>query len=77
MKIDGICVHEIARAASDESQLFAIGSYSQYTNREAKVRYEVMNTLPENWIPFIPVHVPADNREIQLQRASLPRRIEK
>jgi hypothetical protein len=29
--------------------------------------------VPENWIPFIPVHVPGDNREIQLQRASLPR----
>ena len=43
---------------------------------EAKVRYEVMNTVPENWIPFIPVHVPGDNRQIQLQRASLPRRIE-
>lgn len=43
---------------------------------EAKVRYEVMNRVPENWIPFIPVHVPGDNRQIQLQRASLPRRLE-
>lgn len=43
---------------------------------EAKVRYEAMNTVPENWIPFIPVHVPGDNRQIQLQRASLPRRVE-
>jgi hypothetical protein len=40
---------------------------------EAKIRYEVMNTVPENWIPFIPVHVPGDNRRIQLQRASMPR----
>jgi hypothetical protein len=43
---------------------------------EATVRYEVMNSVPENWIPFIPVHVPDDNREIQLQRASMPRVIE-
>jgi hypothetical protein len=43
---------------------------------EAKVQYEVMNAVPENWIPFIPVHVPGDNREIQLQRASMPRIIE-
>lgn len=43
---------------------------------DAKVRYEVMNRVPENWIPFIPVHVPGDNRQIQLQRASLPRRLE-
>jgi hypothetical protein len=32
-----------------------------------------MSTVPENWIPFIPVHVPGDNREIQLQRGALPR----
>jgi hypothetical protein len=32
-----------------------------------------MNSVPENWIPFIPVHVSGDNRETQLQRAALPR----
>jgi hypothetical protein len=41
--------------------------------RVADVRYEVMSEVPEQWIPFVPVHVPGDNREIQLQRASLPR----
>jgi hypothetical protein len=40
----------------------------------APVRYQVMsNYVPENWIPFIPVHVPGSNREIRLQRAALPR----
>jgi hypothetical protein len=39
----------------------------------AAVRYQVMNTVPENWIPLIPVHVPGDNRKIQLQRAAMPR----
>ncbi len=40
----------------------------------APVRYRVMsNNVPENWIPFIPVHIPNNNREIQLQRAALPR----
>jgi hypothetical protein len=39
----------------------------------ASVRYTVMTTVPENWIPFVPVHVDGDNREIQLQRAALPR----
>ncbi len=43
---------------------------------DAKVRYEVMNSVPENWIPFVPVHVDGSNREIQLQRASMPRIIE-
>jgi hypothetical protein len=32
-----------------------------------------MTTVPENWIPFIPVHIEDDNREIQLQRAAMPR----
>lgn len=39
----------------------------------ADVRYQAMNSVPENWIPMIPVHVPNDNREIQLQRAAMPR----
>ncbi len=39
----------------------------------AAIAYQAMNTVPENWIPFIPVHVPGDNREIQLQRGAMPR----
>jgi hypothetical protein len=39
----------------------------------AAVRYQAMNSVPANWIPFIPVHVPNNNREIQLQRAAMPR----
>lgn len=40
---------------------------------KAPVRYEIMNSVPENWIPFIPVHLENDNRQIQLQRASMLR----
>ncbi len=40
---------------------------------KAPIRYQVMSTVPENWIPFIPVHIPGDNRQIQLQRAAMPR----
>lgn len=39
----------------------------------APVRYQVMNTVPEHWIPFIPAHVDGSVREIQLQRAAMPR----
>jgi hypothetical protein len=42
----------------------------------APIRYRVMSTVPEQWIPFIPVHLPNDIRETQLQRAALPRLIE-
>jgi hypothetical protein len=34
----------------------------------AAIRYEVMNGVPENWIPFIPVHRDGDTRSVQLQR---------
>jgi hypothetical protein len=40
---------------------------------DAKIRYRVMTSVPEQWIPFIPVHVEGDNRETQLQRAAMPR----
>lgn len=42
----------------------------------APVRYDLMNDVPENWIPFIPVHIEGDNRSIQLQRAALLRILE-
>jgi hypothetical protein len=42
----------------------------------APIRYQVMNTVPEQWIPFIPVHVDNSVRETQLQRAALPRILE-
>jgi hypothetical protein len=32
-----------------------------------------MSSVPENWIPFVPVHIEGDHREIQLQRAAMPR----
>lgn len=40
---------------------------------KADIRYQVMTSVPEHWIPFIPVHLPGDDREIQLQRAAMPR----
>jgi hypothetical protein len=43
---------------------------------DAKIRYEAMTQVPEEWIPFVAVHVPGSDRSIQLQRAGLPRFIE-
>jgi hypothetical protein len=42
----------------------------------APVRYQAMTQVPEQWIPFVPAHVPGSDRAIQLQRAALPRPIE-
>jgi hypothetical protein len=43
---------------------------------QANIRYEVMNTVPENWIPFIPTHKEGSTQSIHLQRASMLRFIE-
>jgi hypothetical protein len=48
----------------------------QAVESKAAIKYQIMSTVPENWLPFIPVHVPGTNREIQLQRAAMPRIIE-
>jgi hypothetical protein len=42
-------------------------------SEKPKIHYDVMSVVPENWIPFIPTHVKDNNREIQLQRAAMPR----
>ncbi len=41
----------------------------------APIRYKVMTGVPEHWIPFIPAQEP-DQRQVRLQRASLPRVVE-
>ncbi|WP_297335951.1 hypothetical protein [Algoriphagus sp.] len=40
---------------------------------KAMLKYQLGNTISENWIPFIPVHQKGSNREIHFQRASMPR----
>ncbi len=42
----------------------------------AAIRYRVMSSVPENWIPLVPAHVTGDNREIQLQRGAMLRIME-
>ncbi|MFI0976334.1 hypothetical protein ACH4SP_04795 [Streptomyces sp. NPDC021093] len=42
----------------------------------ADVAYRIASPVPENWIPFIPVHVPGDSRSVQLQRASMPSEVD-
>jgi hypothetical protein len=40
---------------------------------QAKIRYQLVNSVPEQWIPFISVHLDGERRETQLQRAAMPR----
>ena len=41
----------------------------------AKIKYLLGSTVPENWIPFIPVHNSLASREVQLQRGAMPQLI--
>lgn len=42
----------------------------------AAAHYQLKSSVPESWIPFLPVHVEGSNREVQLQRAAMPRILE-
>lgn len=59
-------------AAADSAAAQAAAALAEEDPPRAPISYVLMNTIPEHWIPFIPVHVPDDNREIQLQRAAMP-----
>jgi hypothetical protein len=41
-------------------------------NDKVQIRYVASTTVPDNWIPFIPVRQEGSDREIRLQRARLP-----
>jgi hypothetical protein len=41
-------------------------------NDTVQIHYVAGTTVPDNWIPFIPVHIAGSDREIQLQRARMP-----
>lgn len=42
------------------------------TDPDAKIRYLIGTSVPQNWIPFIPVHKEDSLQEIRLQRAKIP-----
>jgi len=68
--IDG---HNNSRAFEEVLKQFDTTPPPNVTDVNAMFKYTLANTVPENWIPFIPVHIKNNNRDIQLQRASMPR----
>lgn len=59
----------------------ALSNYFRQQNPETavapaardRIQYQLGRSVPENWVPFIARHKPGSNREIRLQRASMPR----
>ena len=39
----------------------------------AHIRYQLMGSVPEHWIPFVAMHLDGDDRETRLRRAAMPR----
>jgi hypothetical protein len=61
----GINGHEAADRTGVEPPLI-VGS-------PANIRYLLGTTVPENWIPFLPVHIAGSNQDIVFQRAAMPK----
>jgi hypothetical protein len=40
-------------------------------NEDVRIGYVLGTTVPENWIPFVPVHAPGSVSEVRLQRARM------
>jgi hypothetical protein len=40
---------------------------------DARIRHVLGTTVPENWIPFLPVHQPGSQQDINFQRAAMPK----
>jgi hypothetical protein len=77
---DGRCVDgfEAFQARRKFLEQFApVGSAAPVDAAGAQIAYKLMiDNIPENWIPFIPVRMPqGNNREIQLQRGALLREV--
>jgi hypothetical protein len=63
---------EAARRFTDElARLNEPGS--QPDEDAPALRYRLGTSVPESWIPFVPVHRPSSTREIRLLRAAMPR----
>jgi hypothetical protein len=65
-----------AEALAHRRRLASPGGASAAPEAAAAVSYRVMTSVPEHWIPFVPMHVDGDVRETQLQRAAMPRLLE-
>lgn len=68
---------QIRNVLESEAALLEFTEEKKPSVYKANISYLAMTEVPENWIPFVPVHVknntPGDSREIQLQRASMLR----
>lgn len=74
---DGLGGHadgnNVARDFKAYLDQFNVAQNGAVEDVHAMFKYALANTVPENWLPFIPIHIAGSNRDVQLQRASMPR----
>src|SRR5262249_50961068 len=65
---------EVAREALAFYERIVAGGGGSAPAAAAPIQYTLMTSVPENWIPFVPIHMStAGNRAVPLQRAAMPR----
>ncbi len=71
--VEGIVPSQAGRGADGKEMALGEEASAPFTPAgEAGIRYVLGTTVPENWIPFIPVHMQGSDTEIRLQRARMP-----
>lgn len=71
--VEGIVPSQAGKGTSGKEMAMGEEASVPFTPAgEAGIRYVLGTTVPENWIPFIPVHMEGSDSEIQLQRARMP-----
>ncbi len=63
-------------SAESVAHRLRLGSPVTPGDGRAPVAYQAMNSVPENWIPFIAVHTDTGNRSVRLQRAAMPHAVD-
>ena len=71
--VENIVPSQLGNGVSGKEMAFRDEEPDVYTpiNKEVKIRYTLGTRVPDNWIPFIPVHKPNSDSEILLQRARM------
>jgi hypothetical protein len=75
----GVDGYELANSYRAYLEKIAVpGTPVSLLPNDAQIKYLFANTVPENWIPFVPVKEGASltSREVKLQRAAMPRIID-
>lgn len=68
--------HEASLQLQNYLKDYAQAPAAPTLSNDAAIRFKMGTPVPEHWIPFIAVKSPKNNRDIRLQRSSLPRILE-